>query len=85
MDLNVDFDFQEVEEDKKRAEQDGMALQGRKGKVEDLTITITSPTVSLTCPKLNLQNSNFLGGFQIFTQTIPTSHHQHSLIQTPLR
>ncbi|XP_062863849.1 coiled-coil domain-containing protein 9B-like isoform X2 [Trichomycterus rosablanca] len=36
--------YQEVEEDKKRAEQEGMALQGRKGKVEDLTITIKSPT-----------------------------------------
>ncbi|XP_023658075.2 coiled-coil domain-containing protein 9B isoform X1 [Paramormyrops kingsleyae] len=32
--------YQEVEEDKKRAEQEGMALQGRKGKAEDLTITI---------------------------------------------
>lgn len=29
-----------MEEDKKRAEQEGMALQGRKGKAEDLTITI---------------------------------------------
>ncbi|XP_017558727.1 coiled-coil domain-containing protein 9B isoform X2 [Pygocentrus nattereri] len=37
--------YQEVEEDKKRAEQEGMALQSRKGKVEDLTITINkSPT-----------------------------------------
>ncbi|KAF4083905.1 hypothetical protein AMELA_G00122610 [Ameiurus melas] len=32
--------YQEVEEDKKRAEQEGMAMQSRKGKVEDLTITI---------------------------------------------
>ncbi|XP_029114332.1 coiled-coil domain-containing protein 9B isoform X2 [Scleropages formosus] len=32
--------YQEVEEDKKRAEQEGMALQGRRGKAEDLTITI---------------------------------------------
>ncbi|KPP61744.1 hypothetical protein Z043_120123 [Scleropages formosus] len=32
--------LQEVEEDKKRAEQEGMALQGRRGKAEDLTITI---------------------------------------------
>uniref|UniRef100_A0A3B1JM04 Coiled-coil domain containing 9B n=1 Tax=Astyanax mexicanus TaxID=7994 RepID=A0A3B1JM04_ASTMX len=38
--------YQEVEEDKKRAEQEGMALQSRKGKVEDLTITINkSPTL----------------------------------------
>ncbi|KAI4875154.1 hypothetical protein NFI96_013025, partial [Prochilodus magdalenae] len=41
--------YQEVEEDKKRAEQEGMALQSRKGKVEDLTITINkSPTALLT-------------------------------------
>ncbi|XP_035282226.1 coiled-coil domain-containing protein 9B isoform X1 [Anguilla anguilla] len=32
--------YQEVEEDKKRAEEEGMALQSRKGKAEDLTITI---------------------------------------------
>ncbi|XP_035388717.1 coiled-coil domain-containing protein 9B isoform X2 [Electrophorus electricus] len=37
--------YQEVEEDKKRAEQEGMALHSRKGKVEDLIITINkSPT-----------------------------------------
>ncbi|KAL4656408.1 hypothetical protein GN956_G6491 [Arapaima gigas] len=36
--------YQEVEEDKKRAEQEGMALQGRRGKAEDLTITISKST-----------------------------------------
>ncbi|XP_061073506.1 protein SPT2 homolog isoform X1 [Conger conger] len=36
--------YQEVEEDKKRAEEEGMALQGRKGKAEDLTITINKST-----------------------------------------
>ncbi|KAI2654068.1 Coiled-coil domain-containing protein 9B [Labeo rohita] len=32
--------YQEVEEDKKRAEQEGMSLHSRKGKPDDLTITI---------------------------------------------
>ncbi|XP_059377131.1 coiled-coil domain-containing protein 9B-like [Carassius carassius] len=32
--------YQEVEEDKKRAEQEGMSLHSRKGKTDDLTITI---------------------------------------------
>ncbi|XP_067310999.1 coiled-coil domain-containing protein 9B [Pseudorasbora parva] len=32
--------YQEVEEDKKRAEQDGMSLHSRKGKLDDLSITI---------------------------------------------
>ncbi|XP_016090423.1 uncharacterized protein C15orf52-like [Sinocyclocheilus grahami] len=32
--------YQEVEEDKKRAEQEGMALHSRKGKTDDLIITI---------------------------------------------
>ncbi|XP_051578803.1 coiled-coil domain-containing protein 9B-like isoform X2 [Myxocyprinus asiaticus] len=32
--------YQEVEEDKKRAEQEGMSLHNRKGKSDDLTITI---------------------------------------------
>ncbi|XP_016329649.1 uncharacterized protein C15orf52 homolog isoform X1 [Sinocyclocheilus anshuiensis] len=32
--------YQEVEEDKKRAEQEGMSLYSRKGKPDDLTITI---------------------------------------------
>uniref|UniRef100_A0A9J8CS72 Coiled-coil domain containing 9B n=1 Tax=Cyprinus carpio carpio TaxID=630221 RepID=A0A9J8CS72_CYPCA len=32
--------YQEVEEDKKRAEQEGMLLHSRKGKADDLTITI---------------------------------------------
>ncbi|XP_052002148.1 coiled-coil domain-containing protein 9B-like isoform X2 [Xyrauchen texanus] len=32
--------YQEVEEDKKRAEQEGMSLHSRKGKSDDLTITI---------------------------------------------
>lgn len=42
---------QEVEEDKKRAEQEGMALQSRKGKVDDLTITINkSLAVSTSAP-----------------------------------
>ncbi|XP_036398736.1 coiled-coil domain-containing protein 9B [Megalops cyprinoides] len=36
--------YQEVEEDKKRAEQEGMAMQSRKGKAEDLTITINKST-----------------------------------------
>ncbi|XP_053366233.1 coiled-coil domain-containing protein 9B isoform X3 [Clarias gariepinus] len=36
--------YQEVEEDKKRAEQEGMTMQSRKGKVEDLTITINKST-----------------------------------------
>ncbi|KAI1895435.1 hypothetical protein AGOR_G00106250 [Albula goreensis] len=36
--------YQEVEEDKKRAEEEGMALQSRKGKAEDLTITINKST-----------------------------------------
>ncbi|KAL6105971.1 ccdc9b [Pungitius sinensis] len=34
----------EVEEDRKRAEEEGMALQSRKGKAEDLTITISKST-----------------------------------------
>ncbi|XP_064421182.1 coiled-coil domain-containing protein 9B isoform X4 [Latimeria chalumnae] len=33
--------YQEIEEDKKRAEQEGMAITSRKPKQEDLTITIT--------------------------------------------
>ncbi|XP_019940832.1 coiled-coil domain-containing protein 9B isoform X2 [Paralichthys olivaceus] len=36
--------YKEVEEDKKRAEEDGMALQSRKGKADDLTITISKST-----------------------------------------
>ncbi|XP_077411454.1 coiled-coil domain-containing protein 9B isoform X3 [Vanacampus margaritifer] len=32
--------YKEVEEDKKRAEEEGMALQSRKGKTDDLTITV---------------------------------------------
>lgn len=43
-----------MEEDKKRAEQEGMAMQSRKGKVEDLTITINkSPTVNLLAFLIN--------------------------------
>ncbi|RXM92013.1 hypothetical protein EOD39_20580 [Acipenser ruthenus] len=39
--------YQEVEEDKKRAEQEGMSYTPRKNKAEDLTITIKkSPHVS---------------------------------------
>lgn len=39
--------YKEVEEDKKRAEEDGMALQSRKGKADDLSITISkSPSDS---------------------------------------
>ncbi|KAM8916003.1 coiled-coil domain-containing protein 9B isoform 2-T2 [Spinachia spinachia] len=34
----------EVEEDRKRAEKEGMALHSRKGKAEDLTITISKST-----------------------------------------
>lgn len=30
-----------MEEDKKKAEEEGMALQGRAGKADDLTITIS--------------------------------------------
>ncbi|XP_072314288.1 coiled-coil domain-containing protein 9B [Eucyclogobius newberryi] len=33
--------YQEVEEDKKKAEEEGMALQSRKGKADDLSITIS--------------------------------------------
>ncbi|XP_060938112.1 coiled-coil domain-containing protein 9B [Limanda limanda] len=36
--------YKEVEEDKKRAEEDGLALQSLKGKAEDLTITINKST-----------------------------------------
>lgn len=36
--------YKEVEEDKKRAEEEGMALQNRKGKADDLTITISKST-----------------------------------------
>ncbi|XP_045917775.1 coiled-coil domain-containing protein 9B isoform X2 [Micropterus dolomieu] len=36
--------YKEVEEDRKRAEEEGMALQSRKGKAEDLTITISKST-----------------------------------------
>lgn len=36
--------FKEVEEDKKKAEEEGMALQSRKGKADDLTITISKST-----------------------------------------
>ncbi|XP_031134680.1 coiled-coil domain-containing protein 9B isoform X3 [Sander lucioperca] len=36
--------YKEVEEDRKRAEEEGMALQSRKGKAEDLTITICKST-----------------------------------------
>ncbi|XP_053538592.1 coiled-coil domain-containing protein 9B isoform X3 [Ictalurus punctatus] len=47
--------YQEVEEDKKRAEQEGMAMQSRKGKVEDLTITINkSPTEKRVVTKKGL-------------------------------
>ncbi|XP_038150411.1 coiled-coil domain-containing protein 9B isoform X1 [Cyprinodon tularosa] len=33
--------YKEVEEDKKKAEEEGMALQSRKGKADDLTVTIS--------------------------------------------
>jgi len=33
-----------VEEDRKRAEEEGMMLLNRKGKAEDLTITISKST-----------------------------------------
>ncbi|XP_026790153.3 coiled-coil domain-containing protein 9B isoform X1 [Pangasianodon hypophthalmus] len=47
--------YQEVEEDKKRAEQEGMAMQSRRGKVEDLTITINkSPTEKRVVTKKGL-------------------------------
>ncbi|KAF3701356.1 putative protein C15orf52 -like protein [Channa argus] len=36
--------YKEVEEDKKRAEEEGMALKSRKGKADDLTITISKST-----------------------------------------
>lgn len=43
--------LQEVEEDKKRAEQEGMSLHSRKGKPDDLTITINkSSNVSCFIP-----------------------------------
>lgn len=43
--------LQEVEEDKKRAEQEGMLLHSRKGKADDLTITINkSSNVSYFIP-----------------------------------
>ncbi|XP_020355404.2 coiled-coil domain-containing protein 9B isoform X2 [Oncorhynchus kisutch] len=46
--------YQEVEEDKKRAEEEGMALQSPKGNTGDLTITInkstTEPRVVMTKP-----------------------------------
>lgn len=41
--------MQEVEEDKKRAEKEGMVLQSPKGKAGDLTITINKST-SVSCP-----------------------------------
>ncbi|KAK7905007.1 hypothetical protein WMY93_017614 [Mugilogobius chulae] len=36
--------YQEVEEDRKKAEEEGMALQSRKGKADDLSITISKST-----------------------------------------
>ncbi|XP_061651147.1 coiled-coil domain-containing protein 9B isoform X2 [Phyllopteryx taeniolatus] len=36
--------YKEVEEDKKRAEEEGMALHSRKGKADDLTITVNKST-----------------------------------------
>ncbi|RVE57065.1 hypothetical protein OJAV_G00212600 [Oryzias javanicus] len=36
--------YKEVEEDRKKAEKEGMALQSRKGKADDLTITISKST-----------------------------------------
>ncbi|XP_060918545.1 coiled-coil domain-containing protein 9B isoform X3 [Labrus mixtus] len=36
--------YKEVEEDKKMAEEEGMVLQSRKGKADDLTITISKST-----------------------------------------
>lgn len=36
--------YKEVEEDRKRAEEEGMAFQSRKGKADDLTITINKST-----------------------------------------
>ncbi|KAM9708084.1 coiled-coil domain-containing protein 9B isoform 1-T1 [Menidia menidia] len=36
--------YKEVEEDRRRAEEEGMALQSRKGKADDLTITISKST-----------------------------------------
>ncbi|XP_071354355.1 coiled-coil domain-containing protein 9B isoform X6 [Trachinotus anak] len=41
--------YKEVEEDKKRAEEEGMALQSRKGKADDLTITISKSTSVSGC------------------------------------
>ncbi|XP_078796876.1 uncharacterized protein ccdc9b isoform X2 [Oryzias latipes] len=36
--------YKEVEEDRKKAEEEGMALQSRNGKADDLTITISKST-----------------------------------------
>ncbi|KAM6912279.1 coiled-coil domain-containing protein 9B [Xenentodon cancila] len=36
--------YKEVEEDRKKAEEEGMALQSKKGKADDLTITISKST-----------------------------------------
>ncbi|XP_014895807.1 uncharacterized protein C15orf52 homolog isoform X1 [Poecilia latipinna] len=36
--------YKEVEEDRRKAEEEGMALQSRKGKADDLTITISKST-----------------------------------------
>lgn len=44
-----------MEEDKKRAEEEGMALQSRKGKADDLTITISKST-SVSVHNVNNQS-----------------------------
>ncbi len=60
--------LQEVEEDKKRAEQEVMPLHSRKGKADDLTITINkSSNVSCFILGLNILENNRIAILFILT------------------
>ncbi|TTC73827.1 hypothetical protein Baya_14735 [Bagarius yarrelli] len=53
--------YQEVEEDKKRAEQEGMAMHSRKSKVEDLTITINKSPSGKRVVSEKVEKSSYAG------------------------
>ncbi|XP_061699781.1 coiled-coil domain-containing protein 9 isoform X2 [Syngnathoides biaculeatus] len=54
--------YKEVEEDKKRAEEEGMSLQSRKGKADDLTITVNKSTCDSRVVVTKTINSGSLSG-----------------------
>lgn len=56
--------IKEVEEDKKRAEEEGMALLGRKGKADDLTITISKSTTVSLC-RVDPSDGEYVGNVSL--------------------